>query len=39
VFFMDDDHTFAPDLLLNLLARNVPVIQPLVLSRYGPFAP
>jgi len=39
VFFMDDDHTFAPDLLLNLLARNVPVIQPLVLSRYGPFGP
>lgn len=39
VFFMDDDHTFAPDLLMKLLARNVPVVQPLVLSRYAPFGP
>jgi glycosyltransferase involved in cell wall biosynthesis len=39
VWFMDDDHVFAPDLLRNLLARNVDVIQPLVLSRYAPFGP
>jgi hypothetical protein len=39
VWFMDDDHTFAPDLLRNLLARDVDIIQPLVLTRYAPFAP
>lgn len=39
VFFMDDDHTFAPDLLQKLLARNVDVIQPLCLKRYAPFGP
>lgn len=39
VWFMDDDHTFQPNLLQNLLAREVPVIQPLVLSRYSPFGP
>lgn len=39
VWFIDDDHTFEPDLLLRLLARNVDVVQPLVLGRVSPFAP
>lgn len=39
VWFIDDDHTFGPDLLNNLLARNVDVVQPLVLKRYAPFGP
>lgn len=39
VWFMDDDHTFKPDLLKNLLSREVDIIQPLVLGRYAPFAP
>lgn len=39
VWFIDDDHTFDPFLLKNLLSREVDVIQPLVLSRISPFAP
>lgn len=39
VWFMDDDHTFAPDTLKRLLARGVDLIQPLVLTRYAPFSP
>lgn len=39
VWFMDDDHTFRPDLLQNLLSREVDIIQPLVLGRYSPFGP
>lgn len=39
VWFMDDDHTFDQNLLINLLARNVDIVQPLVLSRYAPFSP
>lgn len=39
VWFMDDDHTFEPLLLRKLLSRNVDIIQPLVLTRYAPFAP
>lgn len=39
VWFIDDDHTFHPNLLVNLLARNVDVVQPLVLGRVAPFAP
>ena len=39
VWFIDDDHTFPPDLLQNLLAREVDIVQPLVLGRYGPFGP
>lgn len=39
VWFMDDDHTFEPGLLRGLMARNVDIIQPLVLTRYGPFSP
>lgn len=39
VWFIDDDHTFKPDLLLNLLKRDVSIVQPLVLSRMAPFTP
>jgi glycosyltransferase involved in cell wall biosynthesis len=39
VWFMDDDHTFDQNLLINLIKRNVDVVQPLVLSRYAPFSP
>jgi glycosyltransferase involved in cell wall biosynthesis len=39
VWFIDDDHQFPDSLLLELLARNVPIVQPLVLSRYSPFGP
>lgn len=39
VFFMDDDHTFSPELLNNLLKRNVDVVQALCLKRYAPFGP
>lgn len=39
LWFIDDDHTFAPDLLTKLIARDVDVIQPLVLARYAPFGP
>ena len=38
VWFIDDDHTFAPDLMMRLLQRNVDIVQPLVLTRYAPFA-
>lgn len=37
VFFMDDDHTFQPDLLMRLLAHQLPVVAPLVPMRYPPF--
>ena len=39
VWFIDDDHTFEPDLLHNLLHRRVPIVQPLVLTRKSPFGP
>lgn len=39
VWFVDDDHTFEPYLLHKLLGRNVPIIQPLVLTRVAPFSP
>jgi hypothetical protein len=39
VWFIDDDHTFDSGLLTRLLAREVDVVQPLVLSRYAPFGP
>ena len=37
VWFVDDDHTFQPNVVKNLMDRNLPVIQPLVLSRLSPF--
>jgi hypothetical protein len=38
-WFIDDDHTFSGDLLQKLLARDVDVVQPVVLKRYSPFGP
>jgi len=39
LFIMGDDHTFAPDLLVNLLAHEVDVVVPLVLKKDAPFDP
>mgnify|MGYP001614773975 CR=1 FL=1 len=39
VFLMPDDHTFEPELLMNLLDRNVDVIAPLCLNRAIPIEP
>lgn len=39
VFIMGDDHTFAPDFLLRLLARQVDVVVPLCSLRGYPFLP
>jgi hypothetical protein len=37
LWFMDDDHAFAPDLLKRLASHNVPLINPLCLARVAPF--
>jgi hypothetical protein len=37
VWFLGDDHTFSPDLLLVLLRHNVDFVAPLVLRRSIPF--
>jgi hypothetical protein len=34
-----DDHTFAADTLIRLLADNVPVVVPVVSSRHAPYRP
>ncbi len=39
VWFMGDDHTFAPDMLQRLLDRDVDVVVPLCLKRTPPFHP
>lgn len=39
VWILADDHTFAPDTLLRLLAHDVPVVVPLVSSRHAPYRP
>ena len=39
VFIMDDDHTFAPELLVQLLDRDVDIVVPLYNQRTPPFAP
>lgn len=39
LWFLDDDHCFAPDLLRRLLAHDVPVVTPVYLQRMMPFAP
>jgi hypothetical protein len=39
LWFMDDDHSFPPDLLLRLLAWDKPLVTPICLSRVFPFAP
>jgi hypothetical protein len=37
VWFIDDDHTFEPDILLRLLEHNVDMVAPLVTDRRPPF--
>ena len=39
LWFMDDDHSFSPDILLRLLAHGLPVVNPLCLTRTMPFVP
>lgn len=39
VWFIDDDHTFEPDVLLRLLDRKVEIIQPMVATRKPPYHP
>lgn len=39
VWFLDDDHEFDRTLLRDLLAWDVDVVQPVVLTRYAPFGP
>jgi hypothetical protein len=39
MWFMDDDHAFAPDTLMSLLAHGLPVVAPVVLQRQKPFLP
>lgn len=39
VWFMGDDHTFEPDLLLKLLDHGKDVVQPLVPTKVAPFRP
>lgn len=39
LWFMDDDHSFSPDLLLRLEAWGKPLVTPICLQRVFPFAP
>lgn len=39
MFFLDDDHSFPPTLLMGLLERNQPVVASLYLQRTDPFLP
>jgi len=39
VWILNDDHTFKPNLLVNLLDRNVDVVVPLCCTRQQPFIP
>ena len=39
VWFIDDDHNWAPDTLINLLNHRVDVVGPLVARCYPPFQP
>ena len=39
LFFMDDDHAFAPKTLERLLAHGLDVVAPLCLQRRAPFVP
>ena len=39
LWIMGDDHTFAPDILVNLIAHDVDVVVPLVLKKDAPFDP
>lgn len=37
LFFVDDDHAFAPDILMRLLNHDKPIVAPNVLRRHQPF--
>jgi hypothetical protein len=39
LWFMDDDHSFSPDLLLRLAAWDKALVTPICLQRVFPFAP
>lgn len=39
LWIMGDDHVFNPDILLRLLAREVDIVVPLVLTRSPPYRP
>jgi len=39
LWLLGDDHTFAPDIYVNLLAHDVDVVVPLVLKKDAPFDP
>jgi hypothetical protein len=39
IWFIDDDHAFAPDILTRLLARKVDIVTPICLRRSQPFLP
>jgi hypothetical protein len=39
IWFIDDDHSFRPDILVQLLTRNVDIAAPLCLRRQQPFLP
>lgn len=39
VWFIDDDHSFEPEILLKMLSRNVDLLQPLISTRKPPFQP
>lgn len=39
IWFIDDDHAFAPDILSRLLQHNQPVVVPACLTRAKPFLP
>jgi len=39
ILFLDDDHSFSPDLLLGLLERDQPIVGSLYLQRVNPFLP
>ncbi len=39
LWFMDDDHAFAPDILTKLLRHDKDIVMPVCLTRVTPFAP
>lgn len=39
IWFIDDDHSFPPSILLRLLARDVDIVAPICLRRVQPFLP
>ena len=39
IIFLDDDHSFSPELAMTLLARDEPVVASLYLQRTDPFLP